>query len=147
MLKISNEKGFVWVHESAGGHLLIPGGNDDCAAGAGTKINDPKRIFCEVRHDFYQLLPFSEIKRGSWYDFVFNINFDKNDIRKAYHKIWLNGQLVHQRYNQTLWLDQNGMKKTSRILILGSMDLKEIKLTNHYMRTKFTSAERAKHYY
>ena len=36
------------------------------AAGAGTKkINDPKRIFCEVRHDFYQLLPFSEIKRGT----------------------------------------------------------------------------------
>ena len=111
MLKISDENGFVWVHESAGGHLLIPGGNDDCASGAGIKINDPKRMFCEARHDFYQLLPFSEIRRGSWYDFVFNINFDKNDIRKAYHKIWLNGQLVHQRYNQTLWLDQNGIKE------------------------------------
>tara|TARA_Y100000768_G_C23921437_1_gene655138 strand:- start:234 stop:1289 length:1056 start_codon:yes stop_codon:yes gene_type:complete len=111
MLKISDENGFVWVHESAGGHLLIPGGNDDCASGAGTRHNDPKRMFCEARHDSYQLLPFSEIKRNSWYDFIFNINFDKDDISKAYHKIWLNGQLVHQRYNQTLWLDQNGIKE------------------------------------
>ena len=31
-------------------------------AGAGTKVNDPKRMFCEARHDFYQLLPLSEIK-------------------------------------------------------------------------------------
>ena len=33
------------------------------------------------------------------------------------------------------------------VLILGSIDLKEIELTNHYVQAKFTSAERAKHYH
>ena len=92
-------------------------------------------------------MPFSEIKRKSWYDFVFNINFDKNDISKAYHKIWLNGQLVHQRYNQTLWLDQNGIKENLANFNFGIYGSQRIELTNHYMLTKFILAERAKHYY
>ena len=76
-----------------------------------------KRTFCEARHDSINYC-FRTNREKCWYDFVFNINFDKNDINKAYHKIWLNGQLVHQRYNQTLWLDQNGINESN---ILGNM--------------------------
>ena len=111
MLRVNSEHGFIWVHESAGGHIFVEGGDDNCAAGAGTKKNDEKRTFCEARIDLYQLLPYSDLRRNTWYDFVFNINFDKRDISQAYHKVWLNGELLHERYNQTLWLDQKGIKE------------------------------------
>ncbi|GIS07527.1 MAG: hypothetical protein CM15mP111_1420 [Hyphomicrobiales bacterium] len=39
-----------------------------------------QNVFLRVRHDFYRLLPFSEIKRNTWYDFVFNINLTKTTL-------------------------------------------------------------------
>ena len=90
--------------------IVIPGGNDDCSPGAGAKSDTSKRTFCEARHDWYSLVSGKDLKRNIWYDLVLNINFDKKDISKAFHKVWVNGILVHEKYNQTLWRDQKGVK-------------------------------------
>ena len=42
---------------------------------------------------------------------MFNINFDNKKLDKAFHKIWINGELVHERHNQTLWEHQSGLPK------------------------------------
>ena len=113
LLKVSERDGLVWVHESGGGVKVFPEGNDNCASGAGHKTKDShKRMWCEARHDFYSLIPGKDLERNVWYDMVFNINFDKKDISKAFHKIWINGDLVHEKYNQTLWVDQKGVKSS-----------------------------------
>ena len=111
MLQIDKKKGLVWRHESGGGMIVIPGGNDDCSSGAGEKSDTSKRTFCEARHDWYSLVSGKDLKRNIWYDLVLNINFDKKDISKAFHKVWVNGILVHEKYNQTLWRDQKGVKE------------------------------------
>tara|TARA_B100000989_G_scaffold236037_1_gene182890 strand:+ start:196 stop:1251 length:1056 start_codon:yes stop_codon:yes gene_type:complete len=103
------EDGLIWTHESGGGHLIVPGGTDDCAAGAGGKNDTHKRQYCEARMDSYQLIKPNHLKRNVWYDVVFNINFDNKKLDKAYHKIWINGELVHERHNQTLWLKHKGL--------------------------------------
>ena len=68
MLQIDKKKGLVWRHESGGGMIVIPGGNDDCSPGAGTKSDTSKRTFCEARHDWYSLIPGKDLKRNIWYD-------------------------------------------------------------------------------
>lgn len=125
LLQIS-ERGLTWLHESAGGHLVVPGGTDDCAAGS-DKENTHKRQYCEARMDTYQLIPAEQLKRNVWYDVVFNINFDNKNLDKAFHKIWINGELVHERHNQTLWLHHKGlpsqfMKATMNFGIYGAHD-------------------------
>ena len=146
MLKISDENGLSGCMNPREEHLLIPGGNDDCASGAGTKLMIQNVCFARQRLTIigYYL---SQKSKSSWYDFVFNINFDKNDISKAYHKIWLNGQLVHQKYNQTLWLDQNGIKENLANFNFDLWISKDRTYQSLYADEEFTSAERAKHYY
>ena len=125
LLQLS-ERGLLWLHESAGGHLHVPGGTDDCAAGS-DKENTHKRQYCEARMDTYQLIPGEQLERNVWYDVVFNINFDNKNLDKAFHKIWINGELVHERHNQTLWLKHKGlpsqfMKATFNFGIYGKHD-------------------------
>ena len=110
LLQISKH-GLTWLHESGGGHLIVPEGTDECSAGAGGKNDTNKRMYCEARMDWYQLIKPNELKRNVWYDVVFNINFDNKDLDKAFHKIWINGELVHERHNQTLWLHHDGLPK------------------------------------
>ena len=114
-LQIDKERGLLWRHESGGGMIVVAGGNDDCSPGAGGKDNTANRIYCEAQHDWYKLISADKLERNTWYDLVFNINFDKKDITKAYHKIWVNGELTHERHNQTLWLDQKGVKSSDNL--------------------------------
>ena len=102
------EDGLLWTHESGGGHIMVPEGTDNCAASADKK-NKHKRQWCEARMDTYQLIPGEQLERNVWYDVVFNINFDNKKLDKAFHKIWINGELVHERHNQTLWLKHKGL--------------------------------------
>ena len=115
MLQIDKKKGLLWRHESSEGVIIIEGGNDDCSPGAGGPEDTDKRIFCEARHDWYQIISAKNLQRNKWYDLVFNINFNKKDISKAFHKIWLNGKLLHYRKNQTLWKDQKGIKNSDNL--------------------------------
>tara|TARA_B100000989_G_scaffold243882_1_gene190935 strand:+ start:205 stop:1221 length:1017 start_codon:yes stop_codon:yes gene_type:complete len=116
LLQISSQGDIVWIHESADGMITVPGGNNNCSPGAeGSK---GQRKFCESRHERYKIIDSSKLERNTWYDLVFNINFDKKDISKAFHKIWLNGELVHERHNQTLWLDQKGVSKKMNQAVL-----------------------------
>ena len=115
MLQIDKKRGLLWRHESSEGVIIVDGGNDDCAAGAGSHNDTNKRIYCESRHDWYQIIPLHDLNRNKWYDLVFNINFNKKDISKAFHKIWLNGKLVHNRNNQTLWKDQKNIKSSDNL--------------------------------
>jgi len=108
LLQLS-DNGLVWAHESGGGHLIVPGGTDDCASGAGGDGDTHKRQYCEARMDWYQLIKPEQLERNVWYDVVFNINFDNKNLDKAFHKIWINGELVHERHNQTLWLHHKGL--------------------------------------
>ena len=102
------EDGLLWTHESAGGHIKVPDGRVNCSAGS-DKENTHKRQWCEARMDTYQLIPGEQLERNVWYDVVFNINFDNKKLDKAFHKIWINGELVHERHNQTLWLEHKGL--------------------------------------
>ena len=115
MLQIDKERGLLWKHESSEGVTIVEGGNDDCSPGAGGINDTNKRIYCEARHDWYQIIPAQDLKRNVWYDLVFNINFDKKDISKAFHKIWLNGKLVLNRNNQTLWIDQKNVRSSDNL--------------------------------
>jgi len=110
LLQIS-EDGLIWTHESGGGLLTVEGGTDECASGAGGDGDTHKRMYCEVRHDWYQLIKADYLKTNVWYDVVMNINFDNKNIDKAYHKVWINGELVHERHNQTLWEHYKGLPK------------------------------------
>tara|TARA_Y100000816_G_scaffold119462_1_gene83846 strand:- start:231 stop:1310 length:1080 start_codon:yes stop_codon:yes gene_type:complete len=104
------DDGLIWTHESGAGHVIIPEGTDDCAAGSDKK-NTHKRKYCEARMDSYQLIAGEQLERNVWYDLVFNINFDNKKLDRAFHKIWINGELVHERHNQTLWEYQSGLPK------------------------------------
>jgi len=110
LLQIS-EDGLLWTHESGGGLLTVEGGTDECASGAGGDGDTHKRMYCEVRHDWYRLIKADDLKTNVWYDVVMNINFDNKNIDKAYHKVWINGELVHERHNQTLWEHYKGLPK------------------------------------
>ncbi len=110
LLQLS-EDGLFWTHESGGGHLIVPEGTDECAAGAGGKNDTKNRMYCEARMDWYRLIKSSDLKTNVWYDVVMNINFDNKDLDKAYHKVWVNGELVHEKHNQTLWLHHKGLPK------------------------------------
>ena len=110
LLQLSDD-GLIWSHESGGGHLIVPGGTDNCSPGAGGKSDTHKRKYCEARIDWYQLIKPEQLKRNLWYDVVFNINFDNKNLDKAFHKVWVNGELMHERNNQTLWLHHKGLPK------------------------------------
>ena len=97
-----NEMGLVWHHESPEGMFVGEKGMHTCSPGSSTKK------YCEKQMEDYQLIPFSELKTNVWYDVVFNINFDNKNIDKGFHKIWINGELVHERHNQTLWKRHKG---------------------------------------
>ena len=99
---VGSKHGVVWKHESGNGFEIYPDGNHDCSAGSGSGLLKYK-IYCPAQFDYYSLVKNDDIKRGIWYDFVFNINFNNDDISKAFHKVWLNGELVVERHNQTLW--------------------------------------------
>ena len=103
------EWGLVWHHESGKGKFVIEGGNDTCSAGS-SKRNPI--AYCEIQSDWYNLIPMSKLKTNVWYDVVFNINFDNKNIDKGFHKVWINGELVHERHNQTLWKRHKGADST-----------------------------------
>ena len=108
MIDIVKSRGLIWSHESAKGIKLYPEGNNNCSPGAG---GENKHQFCSAQFQEYSILKTDEIKRNRWYDFVFNINFDNKNIDQAFHKIWMNGELVISKNNQTLWEQLPGIEK------------------------------------
>ena len=101
MFDIIKSRGLIWSHESAKGINFYPEGNNNCSPGA--SFNNDDHQFCNAEFQEYSILKTDDIKRNSWYDFVFNINFDNKNIDQAFHKIWMNGKLVISKNNQTLW--------------------------------------------
>ena len=99
------DMGLVWHHESPKGLFVVEEKMDTCSAGS---MKRNPIAYCEAQMDTYQLISGEQLKRNVWYDVVFNINFDNKNIEKAYHKVWINGKLVHEKHNQTLWKRHKG---------------------------------------
>ena len=104
LLRINNKWGMALEHLSANGFQFVEGGSEECAAGAASKKTEDK-MYCPKLHDIYQILKPSEVKVGEWYDFVYHVNFDKDEPTSEFVKIWLNGKLVvnNAGQNKTLW--------------------------------------------
>ena len=103
LLRINNSKGLFLEHLSANGFQFVEGGSEECASGAADVLTENK-MYCPKLHDIYQILKPREIEKDVWYDFVYNLNFNK-DTEKEYIKVWLNGELVvnNQGSGKTLW--------------------------------------------
>lgn len=104
LLRVNNKWGMAIEHLSANGFQTLTQGSEECAAGAADVKTEDKR-YCPKMHDIYQLLSPDEIETGVWYDFVYHVNFDKDNPDEEFLKIWLNGQLVvnNEGAGKTLW--------------------------------------------
>ena len=103
-LKIDNVKGLFFEHTSANGFQFVEGGSEECAAGAHDILTEDK-MYCPKLYDIYKVLNKWEIKEDVWYDFVYHVNFDKENSENEFVKLWLNGKLVVNNAGQgkTLW--------------------------------------------
>ena len=103
MLRLNNYKGLHLEHVSANGFQFVEGGSEECAAGASDVLTEDK-MYCPAEYDIYQILKPNEVKKDVWYDFVYNVNFNK-DTNKEFVKVWLNGKLVvnNEGSGKTLW--------------------------------------------
>tara|TARA_B100000902_G_scaffold187506_1_gene179546 strand:+ start:733 stop:1761 length:1029 start_codon:yes stop_codon:yes gene_type:complete len=103
-LKIDNEEGLFLEHQSANGFQFVEGGSEECAGGAADVLTEDK-MYCPKLKDIYKVLPSSKFERNVWYDFVYHLNFDKNNPDHEFIKLWLNGELVvnNQGQGKTLW--------------------------------------------
>jgi len=103
MMRINNSRGLHLEHLSANGFQFVEGGSEECAGGA-ADVDTEDKMYCPNEFDIYQILKPNEIKKDVWYDFVYNVNFDK-DTDKEFVKVWLNGNLVvnNQGQGKGLW--------------------------------------------
>ena len=107
-LVLGSKRGLVWKHMSGGGFNVFEQGNHECSPGSDNDDDDAKK-YCPATADYYTLIPYSNFEKNKWYDLVFNINFDKKDVDKHFHKIWIDGELVLERHNRTIWETMPGV--------------------------------------
>ena len=103
LLRINNSNGLILEHLSANKFQFVEGGSEECASGAADVLTENK-MYCPKLYDVYQILKPNEIEKDIWYDFVYNLNFNK-ESEKEYIKVWLNGGLVvnNEGSGKALW--------------------------------------------
>ena len=91
--RINKKYGLYIEHLSANGFQYVEGGSEECGGGAADKKTKDK-TWCPTEYDVYQLVPSSDLQKNKWYDFIYHVNFDKENPEQEFLKVYLNGKLV-----------------------------------------------------
>lgn len=91
--RINKKHGLYIEHISANGFQYVDGGSEECAGGA-ADVATKNKMYCPTEYDVYQLLKPNDIEKNKWYDFVYHVNFEKDNAEQEFLKVYLDGKLV-----------------------------------------------------
>lgn len=93
LLRLDKRKGMWIEHVSANGFQFVEGGSEECAGGA-ADVKTKDKSYCPKLLEGYTVLPANQVEKNKWYDFVYHVNFDKENPENEFLKVYLNGNLV-----------------------------------------------------